>query len=161
MLSSHGETSWSPALGIGPQLGQTRGGFEPSAALLTAEGRCRPHLAHLLDLPFCWAWTMTSTCCGMFYGNKVWSLCFPNQFWGYSIGFARSYTESILKRKTRILQAYLLLLYSSMALQRRISPIATHAGGRNVITAAFSTEKLLKAFPFLGTMVCVSLQCDD
>lgn len=60
----------------------------------------------------------------------------------------------MLKRKTKILQVYLLLLYYPRAVQQRISPFSSHVGGRNVIIVAFSAEKLLKALPFLGTMVC-------
>jgi len=67
----------------------------------------------------------------------------------------------MLQRKTRILHVYLLLLYYPKALQWRISPFPNCAGGRNVITVAFSTEKLLKAFLFLGTTVRISLWADD
>lgn len=81
-----------------------------------------------------------------------------HQFWkGLCWVLSSQCVRCMLKRKTGIFQVYLLLLSYPEALRRRISPFPNRAGGRNVITVAFSTENLLKAFPFLGTMVCISL----
>lgn len=113
-------------------------------------------------LCICCTWTVILTCHGYFMETKHWFLFFLSQ----SVELLRWILSSLrvwctLKRKTRILQVYLLLLYYPKAVQQRISPFPNHAGGRNVIIIAFSAEKLLKALPVLGTMVCESLQTED
>lgn len=143
---------------ISPQLGQTWEGFcFPSLALLTTMGLCQPS-------------PCTSVAHGQWYlpaTDVLWRQntdsppSWVNQYTFHDESWAASVCGACWKGKPEffkfICSCCITPRQYSREFQQRNCPYPNHAGGRNVIIIAFSAEKLLKALPFLGTMVCESL----